>query len=93
MATNDETQEKDVIARLADKGEEAIARLGELPGGAKVAKGLNELRDRVEDLSRRVRGVDALEKRVEALERQLDEVRRGQPAEEDPTAGPQGPLP
>lgn len=78
MATKKEQAERDVIARLAGRGEEAIAKLSELPGGARALKGLNELRDRVEDLSKRMRGVDALEQRVAKLERELAALRRTQ---------------
>ena len=78
METKTEQTEKDVIARLAGKGEEAISRLSELPGGARALKGFNDLRERVEDLSKRMRGVDALEQRVAKLEKELAALRRSQ---------------
>jgi len=78
MATKTEQTEKDVIARLAGRGEEALSRLTELPGGARALKGLNDLRDRVEELSKRMRGVDALEQRVAKLEKELAALRRSQ---------------
>ncbi len=76
MATNE--QDRDVIKRLAGKGEEAISRLAELPGGARALRGLNDLRDRVDELSKRMRGVDALEQRVTKLEKELAALRRAQ---------------
>ncbi len=67
-------QQKDVIARLAETGEEALHRLTELPGGARVVEAANALRDRVDELSKRVRSLDPLERRVAELERRLDEL-------------------
>lgn len=77
MATK-ETTENDVIARLAGKGEQAIHRLAELPGGSRALKGFNDLKERVDDLSKRVRGIDALEKRVAKLEKDVATLRRAQ---------------
>lgn len=64
-------KDKDVIARLANRGEDVINKLAELPGGAKALKAFNELRDRVDDLGKKVRGIEALEERIAALEKQV----------------------
>jgi hypothetical protein len=76
MATK--TDEKDVIGRLAGKGEDAIKRIADLPGGQRALEAFNELKVRVDDLSRRVRGIDALEKRVAKLEKEVAALRRSQ---------------
>jgi uncharacterized small protein (DUF1192 family) len=77
---------QDVIGRLAGRGEEALHRLAELPGGTKALKALNELKLGVDDLSRKVRGVDALERRVAKLEKELAALKRAQkPAPKAPT--------
>ena len=68
----------DVIARLAGKGEEAIKRLADLPGGQRALEAFNDLKLRVDELSRRVRGVDELEKRVVKLEKEVASLRRAQ---------------
>jgi hypothetical protein len=65
-------QNKDVIARLAETGEEALQKLAELPGGTRVVGAANTLRDHVDDLAKRVRSLDPLERRVAELERRLD---------------------
>lgn len=75
------TGDKDTIARLADRGEDAIRRLADLPGGQRALKAFNELRDRVDELSRKVRGIDELEARLSALERRVDVLDGGPPAE------------
>jgi hypothetical protein len=73
-------QQKDVIARLAETGEEAIQKLAELPGGARLVEAGNALRDRVDELSKRMRSLDPLERRVAELERRLDELSGTKPS-------------
>ncbi len=73
-------EDKDVIAKLADRGEQTIAKLAELPGGTRALKAFNELRARVDELARKVRGVDELEHRVAKLEKELAALKRAQKA-------------
>jgi hypothetical protein len=70
-------KDKDVLSRLADRGEEALSKLAELPGGTKAVKALNDLRERVDELGKKVRGIDVLEKRIAALEKELAALKRG----------------
>jgi hypothetical protein len=70
--------DRDVIARLADRGEQTLARLAELPGGAKALGAMNDLRARVDDLGKKVRGIDELERRVAKLEKELASLKRAQ---------------
>jgi uncharacterized protein YceH (UPF0502 family) len=74
---NGSASEKDLVTRLADKGEEALQRLVELPGGQKAMNAVNDLRARVDDLARKVRGIDALETRVAKLEREVAALKKG----------------
>lgn len=69
---------EDAIGRLAGKGEQAVQRLADLPGGARALRTFNDLKVRVDDLSKRVRGVDALEKRVAKLEKDIAALKRAQ---------------
>lgn len=68
--------EKDLMARLADAGEEALQKLSELPGGQRALSAVNELRGRVDDLTKKVRGIDALEARVVKLEKEIAALKR-----------------
>ena len=82
MATTQTTKQatdKDTIARLASKGESTLARLGELPGGTKALQAFNDLRAGVDELGRKVRGIDKLEARVAKLEKELATLKRAQP--------------
>jgi hypothetical protein len=65
---------KDLMTRLADAGEDAIARLGDAPGMDRVTGFANSTRDRLDELTKRVRGIDELEKRVATLEKRVDEM-------------------
>jgi TolA-binding protein len=69
-----EPRQKNLVERLADVGEGAIQRLGSAPGGDKVVSTLGTMRDRMDELQRRVRGLEDVEKRVEALERRVDKL-------------------
>jgi hypothetical protein len=64
----------DILGRLADLSEEAMQRLAEAPGGDKILGALNATRDRVDELQRRVRGLEQLEQRLVALERKVDKL-------------------
>src|SRR3954447_13687428 len=67
-------QQKDVVARLSETGEEALQKLLQNPGTAKVVGAANALKERVDELTRRMRSLDPLEKRVAELERRLEEL-------------------
>ena len=64
----------DLLGRLADLSEETIQRLGDVPGADRVHGALTSLRDRVDELQKRVRGLEDLEKRLSAVERKLDRL-------------------
>jgi hypothetical protein len=64
------------ISRLAARGESTLSRIAELPGGTKALQAFNDLRDRVDDLGRKVRGIDALEARVAKLEKEIAALKR-----------------
>jgi hypothetical protein len=67
-------KQKDVLARLADAGEEALSRLASSPGIDRVTGALTSLKDQVDALASKVRGMEALEKRVAELERKVERL-------------------
>ncbi|HEY4621317.1 MAG TPA: hypothetical protein VIG93_06405 [Gaiellaceae bacterium] len=75
-ASSAQLQEKDFVTRLADAGEEALQRLAELPGGQRALNAFNDLRASVDDLGKKVRGIDALEARVAKLEKEIAALKR-----------------
>jgi hypothetical protein len=64
----------DLLGRLADLGEEAIQRLQDTPGGDRAVSAVTTLRDRLDELQKRVRGLEELEKRLAAVERKVDKL-------------------
>jgi hypothetical protein len=68
--------QKDLLARLADAGEEALSRLASSPGMDRVTGVITNLRDQVDALAGRVRGLEDLEKRLGDLERKVDRLSR-----------------
>jgi outer membrane murein-binding lipoprotein Lpp len=78
--TADSASEKDFVTRLADVGEDALHRLAELPGGQKAMTAVNDVRARVDELAKKVRGIDALETRVAKLEKDVAALKRAKAA-------------
>ena len=76
MAETKTTQDKDLMTRLTDAGEEALQRISELPGGKRAVDTFNDLRTRVDELGKKVRGIEALEVRVAKLEKELAALKK-----------------
>jgi hypothetical protein len=70
----------DLLGRLADLSEEAIQRLTEVPGADRAAGAINALRERTDELQRRVRGLEGLEQRLATLEKKVDKLSKAQPS-------------
>jgi hypothetical protein len=83
MAT---ARSKDLLGKLAGLSEDAIQRLAEVPGAERAVTAINLLRERTDDLQRRVRGLEGLEQRIEALERKVDKLSKGSGASSSTTA-------
>ncbi len=66
------TQPKDIFSRVQDLGEEALHKLADVPGGSKLVEMANQSRARLDEVQKRLRGLDVLERRVDELEQRLD---------------------
>jgi hypothetical protein len=78
---------RDLLTRLADAGEEAIARLGDTPGADRLLGVANSMRDRMDELQRRVRGLEAFGRRSDDLNRRVDLAGLPVASLESPAAG------
>jgi uncharacterized protein YoxC len=67
-------QQKDLLTRLSDAGEEALSRVAGSTTTSRVMETVGGMRERLDDVQRKVRGLDALEKRVAMLEKRVDEL-------------------
>ena len=68
------TKQTDVLTRLADAGEEVLSRLASSAGMDRVTGAVTNLKDQVDALGSKVRGMEKLEKRVEDLERKVERL-------------------
>lgn len=65
------TQQKDILTQFRGLGSEALQKLADVPGGSKLMEYASETRSRLDEVQKKLRGLDELEKRVAKLERQL----------------------
>jgi hypothetical protein len=72
------TRRTDLLGRLADMSEDAIQRLSDAPGADKLLGALNTLKDRTDDLQKRVRGLEDLEKRLTAVEEKVAKLSKAE---------------
>ena len=66
--------QKDLLQKLADKGEEAISKLADVPAADRVVGAVTSMGKRLDEMQRRIRGLESIEKRVAALERRVDKL-------------------
>ena len=59
---------QDIFSKLADAGEEVIARVAGMPGAARALGQAQTSLHRLDDLQKRLLGVEALERRIVELE-------------------------
>jgi TolA-binding protein len=66
--------QKDLLGRLADASEDALQRIATAPGADKFMGAIAGMRDQMDQLSRRVRGMEDLERRLRDLERKVEDL-------------------
>jgi len=67
-------RKQDLMSILADRGEDVVGKISELPSTQRLLEAANSMRVRAEELQKKVRGIDALERRVAALEKKVDQL-------------------
>ena len=65
---------KDILTRLADRGEQMVGRIGDIPGAKGIMDRMTALTKNLDDIQRRLRALDPLEKRVTEVEQRLDKL-------------------
>jgi hypothetical protein len=65
---------QDLLSKLADRGEEVMGKIGDIPGAQRLVEQAGVLKERADELQKRLRGLEALERRVDALERKVHEL-------------------
>jgi hypothetical protein len=67
---------KTTLDRLTTLGEEVLGRASQNPNLSRVVQGAVQLRDRVDELQKRVRGLEGLERRLAEVEGRLAKLER-----------------
>jgi TolA-binding protein len=62
---------KSPLDRLASLGEEVLGKAAQNPTTSRLVQAAMQLKDRVDDLSKRVRGLEGMEKRLAQLEKRV----------------------
>jgi hypothetical protein len=83
--------QKDLLARFADFGEEALQRLPTVPGGNRLLEVANQSRSRLDEMQKRLRGLDVLEERVDRLEERVAELEQPAPKRKPAAKKPDSP--
>jgi hypothetical protein len=65
---------KDFLTRLADRGEQVVGRITDLPGAKNVVDRMTTMTKDIAKMQKRLRSLDPLEKRVGAIEKRLDKL-------------------
>ena len=63
---------------MTSLGEEVIGKASQNPNVARVVGAATQMKDRVDDLSKRVRGLEGMEKRIGELEARLKKLESAQ---------------
>ena len=64
-------EQKDLLTRLADAGEDALHRVSDAPGMDRVTNFAKSTRKQLDELTKRVQGIKELETRIAKLEKQV----------------------
>ncbi len=67
-------KQQDLLTRLADRGEQMVGRITDLPGAKQLVDRMAGLTKGLDDVQRRLRSLDPLERRVTQLERRLEKL-------------------
>jgi TolA-binding protein len=65
---------KDLLSRLADRGEQVVGRISDLPGAKNLLDRTTQLAKRLDEVQKQLRSLGPLEKRVTSVEKRLDKL-------------------
>ncbi len=68
----------EIVSKLADRGEEALQKIAGTQAAQKLLDALYGMRARIDELQKRVSGVEALEKRIAELEKRVQKLSKEQ---------------
>jgi polyhydroxyalkanoate synthesis regulator phasin len=88
MGTKGAEVTRNPLQQLASLGEEVLGKAAQNPAANRMIQGV---KDRVDELSKQVRGLQGLEQRLDELERRVDKLEsKGSRKSSEAAAKPQG---
>jgi hypothetical protein len=67
-------KQKDLLTRLSEAGEYALNRVAGSQSATRFIESVGGMRERLDDVQKKLRGLEALEKRVAKLEKQVTDL-------------------
>ena len=67
-------QKPDLLSRLADRGEQVVGRITDLPGAKQLVDRVAALAKGLDDVQKRLRSLDKIERRLTQIEKRLDKL-------------------
>jgi hypothetical protein len=65
---------QNLLGKLADAGEEAISKVGDMPGLNRLSAAVTNMRERLDEMQKRMRGLDEIERRLDVVEKRVAEL-------------------
>jgi hypothetical protein len=69
--------QKDLLGRLQELSEDAIQKLSDAPGADKMLGAFSSMRELMDDMQKRLRGLEGLDQRIAGIERRLEKLEKG----------------
>lgn len=69
--------QKNLLSSIAGLSEDAIQKLADAPGADKLLGAVGGMRERMDDMQKRLRGLEGLDRRIAAIEKRLDKLDGG----------------
>ena len=81
------------LTQLASLSEDVLEKASQNPTTARLVQGATQAKDRIEDLTKRVRGLEAMENRIVELEERVVNLEAKKPAARKAAPAPTAPPP
>ena len=78
---------RSLFSQMASLGEDALGRLAQNPTTNRMVQSAVELKDRVDELARQVRGLERLEQRLARVEERVDALEQPGATPTEPPTG------
>jgi polyhydroxyalkanoate synthesis regulator phasin len=85
---NGTSMNRNPLAQLQSLGEDVLEKASQNPRTARLVQGANQAKNLLDDLTKRVRGLEAMEKRLAELESRVKKLETKKPTPRKPPSPP-----